>query len=77
MKRVKSAFGLTPNPAALSLQPGNLANVFANYRLTKHFGVRASIENVLDEAFATGAQAAYLIDPSVPHTFTFSETYRY
>jgi iron complex outermembrane receptor protein len=69
--------GLTPNPATLTLQPGNMVNVFANYHFTKHFGVRASIENVLDEAFATGAQAAYLVDPSTPRTFTFSAIYRY
>jgi iron complex outermembrane recepter protein len=65
-----------PRPTVLYLDPGTLVNVFANYRIND-WTFRGSIENVLDEVYPLGAQAAYFVDISPPRTFTFSVSRRF
>jgi len=61
-----------PKPALFILEPGNLVNVFVNYRFNPRWSGRVGVDNVLDEAYAVGAQAAHFVDPSPPRTFTFA-----
>ncbi len=58
-------------------EPGNLVNAFASYRVNRHLLLRANVDNVLDEAYALGAQNAYFVDPSPPRTVSVSATYRF
>lgn len=71
--------GLTlPTPAAfINVKDGTSVNVFANYAINKHWSVRVNVENVLDAIFPAGMQAAWLVDPSNPRTFTFASTYKF
>jgi iron complex outermembrane receptor protein len=69
--------GITPAPSVFNLEPGNMVNVFVNYRHKQNWQLRAGITNLLDEAFVEGAQAAWLVDPSQPRTFTFAATYKF
>jgi len=71
--------GLTlPTPKAfIDVKDGTLVNFFANYVINKHWSVRVNVENVLDETFPAGMQAAWLVDPSNPRTFAFSSTYKF
>ncbi|MEO6003187.1 MAG: hypothetical protein ABIZ04_07595, partial [Opitutus sp.] len=69
--------GLTPNPTFIVPEPGNLVNAFASYRVNAHWSLRANIDNVLDEAYALGAQNSYFVDPSPPRTISGSATYRF
>jgi len=66
-----------PKPALFILDPGNLVNVFVNYRFNPHWSARAGVDNVLDEAYPLGAQAAFFVDPSPPRTFTLAVTARF
>lgn len=52
-------------------------NMFASYKFNKHWTVRLNVENVLDKAFALGAQHPRLVDPSPPRTFQVSGIYRF
>ena len=58
-------------------EAGNLINVFASYKVTSHVLIRLNIDNLLDEAYALGAQNAYFVDPSPPRTVSSSITYRF
>lgn len=69
--------GIIPAPALIEFEPGTMVNAFVTWRLNKHWLLRGSIENLLDKAFAIGAQAAYLVDPSPPRTYTFSSSYKF
>ncbi|MBI4663046.1 MAG: TonB-dependent receptor [Verrucomicrobia bacterium] len=71
--------GLTlPVPKAfIDVKDGVLVNFFANYKIDKHWSARVNVENVLDETYPAGFQAAWLVDPSQPRTFAFSTTYKF
>ncbi|MEO6246308.1 MAG: TonB-dependent receptor plug domain-containing protein [Opitutaceae bacterium] len=69
--------GAAVQPALLGLKPGNLVNLFASYKIGRHWLLRSNLDNVLDEAYALGAQNAYFIDPSPPRTLSVSATYRF
>jgi outer membrane receptor protein involved in Fe transport len=69
--------GITPAPALLFLKPGTNVSVFATYKIDSHWSVRANVENLLDEAYAAGAQTAYFVDPSPPRTVSASVTYKF
>jgi hypothetical protein len=43
-----------------------------DYRLGRHWEFRLSCENLLNQAFAVGAQGVGPVDPSHPTTLTFS-----
>ena len=58
-------------------EAGNLVNFFTSYRVNRHLLLRANVDNVLDEAYALGAQNAYFVDPSPPRTLSVSATYRF
>jgi outer membrane receptor for ferric coprogen and ferric-rhodotorulic acid len=58
-------------------EPGDLVNLFASYKINNHWFVRGNIDNLLDEAYALGAQNAYFVDPSPPRTISLSATYRF
>ena len=55
----------------------NLLNLFGTYRINSHWTVRGNIDNLLDEAYALGAQNAYFVDPSPPRTVSLSVIYRF
>jgi iron complex outermembrane receptor protein len=69
--------GNVPKELFIVPEPGDLVNFFASYKINNHWFVRANLDNVLDEAYALGAQNAYFVDPSPPRTFSASATYRF
>lgn len=69
--------GLSPEPALIEVDPGQLVNAFASYRVNASWFLRANVDNVLDHAYVLGAQNAYFIDPSMPRTISVSATYRF
>lgn len=54
-----------------------LLNLFASYRLNRHWDFRIDCENVLDKSYAIGAQGVGLVDSVDPRTFTFQTKYSY
>lgn len=64
-------------PALITMEPGNWVDLFASYRLNRNWSFRLACANVLDEAYAMGAQTAYFVDPSPPRTFTFQTSYKF
>lgn len=66
-----------PGLVFVTPEPGDLVNLFASYRLNRHILLRVNVDNVLDEAYALGAQNAYFVDPSPPRTFSASVTYKF
>ena len=50
---------------------------FASYKLNRNWTVRLNIENLLDKAFALGAQTPIYVDPSPPRTFQLSAVYTF
>lgn len=76
-----------PNGAALpknssgnslfKLKQDVMLNLFASYRLDRHWEFRIDCTNVLDEVFPIGAQGVGLADAAEPRTFFFRTTYRY
>jgi iron complex outermembrane receptor protein len=64
-------------PALIDVEPGTWVDLFVNYRLDRHWSFRVACANVLDEAYAMGAQTAYFVDPSPPRTFTFATMYKF
>ncbi|MBL9216549.1 MAG: TonB-dependent receptor [Opitutaceae bacterium] len=80
--RVVSTAGLTfpvgvTKPTFMKVEPGTLVGVFANYALNKHWTFRLQCDNLLDETYAVGINAAYLVDPSLPRNFTLSAKYKF
>ncbi|MDB6169598.1 MAG: Outer rane receptor for ferric coprogen and ferric-rhodotorulic acid [Verrucomicrobia bacterium] len=80
--RVVSSAGIVypvgqTKPAFIDVAPATLANVFATYRLNRNWDFRIQCDNVFDKTYAVGINAAYLIDPSLPRSFTFSTKYRF
>ncbi len=67
--------GVTPAP--ITLESVWNMNLFASYVVNKNWTVRVNVENVLDKAFALGAQTPIYVDPSPPRTFTFGATYKF
>jgi iron complex outermembrane receptor protein len=67
--------GVTPHP--ITLEAAWNASMFVSYKYDKHWTFRLNVENVLDKAFALGAQTPIFIDPSPPRTFQFSSNYRF
>lgn len=68
--------GVAGQAPLIEMEPGNLMNVFGTYRLNDTWTVRGNIDNVLDEAYALGAQNAYFVDPSPPRTVSLSVIYK-
>ena len=52
-------------------------NMFASYKVNQHWTIRLNVENVLDKAFALGAQHPRLVDPSPPRTFQLTTSYKF
>ena len=67
--------GVTPAP--ITLESVWNANLFVSYQYDKHWTFRLNIENVLDKAFAMGAQTPLFADLSPPRTFQFSTSYKF
>jgi iron complex outermembrane recepter protein len=64
-------------PAFIDVEPATLVTGFANYHLNKNWSFRVQVNNVLDQTYAVGINAAHLIDPTLPRTFVFSTKYRF
>jgi outer membrane receptor protein involved in Fe transport len=69
--------GVVGQSPLIEMEPGNLLNLFGTYRINSHWTVRGNIDNLLDEAYALGAQNAYFVDPSPPRTVSLSVIYRF
>jgi len=54
-----------------------LLNLFAEYELNRNWTVRVDCVNVLDKAYAIGAQGVGLADIVDPHTFSFRASYEF
>ncbi len=67
--------GVTPAP--ITLESVWNANFFVAYKYDKHWMFRLNVENVLDKAFALGAQTPIYVDPSPPRTFQLSTAYKF
>jgi iron complex outermembrane receptor protein len=67
--------GVTPGP--ITLESVWNATLFFSYKYNQHWTFRLNVENVLDKAFAMGAQTPIFVDPSPPRTFQFSTSYRF
>jgi outer membrane receptor protein involved in Fe transport len=61
----------------IEMEPGNLLNLFGTYRINSRWTLRGNVDNLLDEAYALGAQNAYFVDPSPPRTVSLSVIYRF
>ena len=59
------------------MQQEVLLNLFVDYQVTKNWSVRLDCANVLDEAYAVGAQGVGLADIVDPRTFSFRTSYRF
>lgn len=80
--RVVSSAGITfptgmVKPAFINVEPATLVGTFVNYEVNRNLGFRLQVDNVLDKTYAVGINAAYLIDPSLPRSFTFSAKYKF
>jgi iron complex outermembrane receptor protein len=69
--------GVVGQSPLIEMEPGNLLNLFGTYRINSHWTLRGNIDNLLDEAYALGAQNAYFVDPSPPRTVSLSVIYRF
>jgi len=67
--------GVTPGP--ITLESVWNANLFVSYKVGRHWTFRVNVENVLDKAFAMGAQSPLFVDPSPPRTYQFSSSYKF
>jgi len=67
--------GVTPRP--ITLEAVWNANFFLGYEYDKHWTFRLNVKNVLDKAFALGAQTLTFVDPSPPRTFQISTSYKF
>jgi iron complex outermembrane receptor protein len=63
-------------PTNFELESDVLANVFATYT-RKNWTFRLNVENLLDKVMPMGAQAAWVVDPSLPRTVSLATTYRF
>lgn len=61
----------------IELEPGTLVNAFVSYKHGKHWTFRAAVDNLLDEAYAVGAQGPNFVDPSPPRTLSLAATYKF
>jgi iron complex outermembrane receptor protein len=64
-------------PASITLESVWNASMFVSYRFNKNWDFRLNVTNVLDKAFALGAQTPLFVDPSPPRTYMLSTTYRF
>ena len=64
-------------PAVVKVQTGNMANAFISYQVNKHWNVRVSCANVLNELFPIATEGPNYCDPSEPRDFTFSTSYKF
>ncbi len=67
--------GVSTGP--ITLKPGNQVDAFARYRLNSRWTVSASVKNILDDAYAVGAQLSGYISASNPRTFSTSIIYTF
>lgn len=67
--------GVTPHP--ITLEAVWNATAFVSYRYNRNWSFRLNVENVLDKAFALGAQSPLFVDPSPPRTFKLSTSYKF
>ena len=68
--------GMT-KPLFIDVAPGTPVELFANYSPNRRWTYRVQIDNALDSLYAVGLNAAYLIDTSLPRSFTFSAKYKF
>lgn len=63
--------------ALFKLKQEVMVNLFASYRLNRHWEFRLDCQNALDKVYAVGAQGVGLADAAEPRTFSFQTTFRY
>ncbi len=69
--------GTTGSTAVLKLADGTGSTFFIDYKATKRLTFKVTVNNVLDEVYAVGAQHAFCIDPSVPRNWQLTAFYRF
>jgi len=62
---------------AIKFKEGSLVDLFADYRISKHWLVKLNVVNLLNENFPETGQGANDIDPSPPLTFAGTLEYRF
>jgi iron complex outermembrane recepter protein len=67
--------GETPHP--ITLESVWNATAFVSFRLNKNWLFRLNVDNVLDKAYAMGAQTPLFVDMSPPRTFRLSTSYKF
>jgi outer membrane receptor for ferric coprogen and ferric-rhodotorulic acid len=79
--RWMSTVGLVSNviniPAEVKVQTGTMANAFISYRINKHWDVRVSCANVLNQLYPIATEGIQYCDPSEPRDFTFATSFRF
>jgi iron complex outermembrane receptor protein len=80
--RVVSTAGYTypagvTKPTFIDVAPGLPVEFFVNYNPNKNWSFRLQVDNALDSTYAVGLNAAYLIDTSLPRSFTVSAKYKF
>jgi outer membrane receptor for ferric coprogen and ferric-rhodotorulic acid len=66
-----------PKPLFINVKPGLPVELFVNYSPNRNWALRLQVDNALDSLYAVGLNAAYLIDTSLPRTFTVSAKYTF
>lgn len=67
------------SPGALQvmrLKDGTMSTLFIDYKASKRLIFKLTVNNLLDELFAVGAQHAFCIDPSLPRNYQLSVAYK-
>jgi iron complex outermembrane receptor protein len=64
-------------PPRMPVVDGTWTTAFINYTHNKHLSFSLNCVNVLDEDYPYGWQAAYLVDPAPPRSFSLTATYKF
>lgn len=67
----------TTKPLFINVAPGTPVELFVNYSPNRRWTYRVQVDNALDSLYAVGLNAAYLIDTSLPRSFSFSAKYKF
>ncbi len=64
-------------PSAIPVKSGMWTTAFVNFKVNKHINVNLSVLNILNETYAYGWEAAYLVNPVPPRTFSLQTNYKF
>jgi len=64
-------------PPLEKIQEGTELNGFLNFRPDKHWTFRVNCQNILNQAYPLDAATWYIVDPSIPRTWSFEADYKF